>query len=146
MDEVTKEMSLIWPLHPRTKKRLVEYDIFNKVANHPGIILLEPLGYLEMLRLNMDARVMLTDSGGLQEECTILGTTCITLRQNTERPITLRENGGVSLLVGNSIEKIRSGFQHALKFSRTPVSPELWDGHAAERCLNAILEYDGVKL
>ena len=112
-------MTLIWPLHPRTKKRLVEYDIFNKVANHPGIILLEPLGYLEMLRLNMDARIMLTDSGGLQESVPSWELPCLTLRKNTERPITLKENGGVSLLVGNSVEKIRSGFREALKFSRT---------------------------
>ena len=103
--------------------------------------MLEPLGYLEMLKLNMNAKVILTDSGGLQEECTILGTPCLTLRWNTERPVTLREHGGVSVLVGNNIKLIRKEYQIALNKPRKPVRPELWDGHTAERCLNAILEF-----
>ena len=94
-----------------------------------------------MLRLNMGAKVILTDSGGLQEECTVLGTPCLTLRWNTERPVTLREHGGVSILVGNNIDRIRSEYKIACNLHRTPVSPELWDGHTAERCLQAILEY-----
>jgi len=142
LDEVTKELSMIWPVHPRTKKQLEEFGLFEDMLKHPGIIMLEPLGYHEMLRLNMDARVLLTDSGGLQEECTVLGTPCLTLRLNTERPITLREHGGASILVGNNIERIRSAYNIVHNLSRTPVRPELWDGHTAERCLGAILEYE----
>ena len=82
---------------------------------------------------------MLTDSGGLQEECCVLGTSCLTLRWNTERPITLRENGSASVLVGNNIERIRSEYQNSLKLLRNPQRPKLWDGKTAGRCLNTII-------
>ncbi len=94
-----------------------------------------------MLKLNMHATIMLTDSGGLQEECTVLGTPCLTMRWNTERPITLREHGGVSVLVGNNIDQIRKEFFDTLKQERKPERPELWDGKTAERCLEAILNF-----
>jgi UDP-N-acetylglucosamine 2-epimerase (non-hydrolysing) len=101
---------------------------------------MRPIGYHDMLRLNMTARLLLTDSGGLQEECTILGTPCLTLRWNTERPITLYKHGGASVLVGNNVERIREEYRKALEKKRTPVRPELWDGRTAERCLEAILK------
>lgn len=142
MDEVTQDLTLIWPLHPRTKKQLQNFGLFEEIANHSRIIFLEPLGYFEMLRLNMGARIMLTDSGGLQEECTILGTPCLTLRWNTERPVTLKEHGGASVLVGNNVQRIREEYLLALSKKRTPQRPELWDGKTAERCLSAILEFD----
>jgi len=139
--EIAPNMQLIWPIHPRAMKRLKDFDLWDRVYNNENIILLHPIGYNEMLRLNMDARVMLTDSGGLQEECTILGTPCITLRWNTERPITLREHGGASVLVGNNINRIRDEYQNALKEERKSIRPKLWDGKTAERCLKAILNY-----
>ena len=138
-DEVTCDFTLIWPIHPRTMKQLVAFGLYEKVINHPNMILLHPVGYLDMLRLNMGARAMLTDSGGLQEECTILGTPCLTLRWNTERPITLKEFGGASVLVGNNIDRIRTEYHIAKQQPRKPVRPERWDGHTAERCLQAIL-------
>ena len=85
---------------------------------------------------------MLTDSGGLQEECCVLGTSCLTLRWNTERPITLREHGGASVLVGNNVELIRKEYNATLKLERKPLRPVLWDGHTAERCLQAIINYN----
>lgn len=142
-DEVCSERILIWSLHPRTRKMLEIFGLYNNLADQKNLILLEPLSYLEMLKLNMESRIMLTDSGGLQEECTVLGTPCLTLRWNTERPVTLREHGGVSVLVGNNIEKIRQEYHIALDKQRNPVRPELWDGHTAERCLRAIIEYKG---
>jgi len=140
-DEVCAERMVIWTLHPRTRKMLETFGLFDLIFKIQNLILLEPLSYPEMLRLNMDARIMLTDSGGLQEECTILGTPCLTLRWNTERPVTLREHGGASVLVGNNIERIRKEYHSALEKPRTPVRPELWDGKTAERCLRAIFQY-----
>lgn len=139
-DEVTRDLTLIWPLHPRAENRLKKFGIWDKVVNNRALILLEPLAYQEMLRLNMGARVVLTDSGGLQEECCVLGTPCLTLRWNTERPVTLREHGGASVLVGNNIEKIREEYRKTLQLSRTPTRPELWDGHTAQRCLTEIVK------
>jgi len=141
MDEVSKDLTLIWPIHPRTKKQLQSFGLFDEIAAHPKMILLEPLGYFDMLRLNMGAKIMLTDSGGLQEECTILGTPCLTLRWNTERPVTLKEHGGASVLVGNNVNRIREEYNIALKKQRIPIRPELWDGETAVRCLNAILSH-----
>jgi UDP-N-acetylglucosamine 2-epimerase (non-hydrolysing) len=144
LDEVCNDMPVLWTIHPRTRKMLESFGLINEINEKKNLILLEPLGYLEMLRLNMGANIILTDSGGLQEECTVLGTPCLTLRWNTERPITLEEFGGASVLVGNNIKRIREEFLRAVKKPRLPVRPEFWDGHSAERCLKAILEFDDV--
>jgi UDP-N-acetylglucosamine 2-epimerase (non-hydrolysing) len=138
--EVGSNMPLIWPIHPRTYNRLKACGLLDKAIASEQLLLLHPIGYHEMLRLNMTAKIMLTDSGGLQEECTVLGTPCLTLRCNTERPITLREHGGASVLVGNNIERIRKEYLNTIKVARTPECPPLWDGNTAQRCLKAILE------
>lgn len=140
--EVTQTHSIIWPVHPRAKKMLMELNLWDKLISNNRIFLTEPLGYHAMLKLNMQASIILTDSGGLQEECTILGTPCLTLRWNTERPITLKEHGGVSILVGNNIERIRKEYKELLLEKSQPKRPELWDGHTAERVLKAILEFE----
>lgn len=141
-DEVAKTMPLLWAIHPRTQKMLKEFGLWEKAMQTDNIILLHPLGYHEMLRLNMDAKIMFTDSGGLQEECCVLGTPCLTLRWNTERPITLREHGGVSVLVGNNVERIRKEYNDTINLQRSPQRPELWDGKTAVRCLQSILNYN----
>lgn len=140
LNEVCRELPLVWTVHPRTRKMLEEFGLWKDVSRNQNVILLEPLSYLEMLKLNMQSKIMLTDSGGLQEECTVLGTPCLTMRWNTERPVTLREYGGASVLVGNNIERIRSEFFDTLSRPRTPRRPEKWDGHTAERCLEEILK------
>ena len=140
-DEVCEDMPLIWPIHPRTENNLKRFEMWERALAATNILLLTPLGYHEMLRLNMDARIMLTDSGGLQEECCVLGTPCLTLRRNTERPVTLREHGGASVLVGNDVERIRDEYRKALAFERRPVRPTFWDGKTADRCLQAIMNY-----
>lgn len=142
LDEVCEEMQLIWPVHPRTRKNLQSFGLWDEMMQNPRMILQYPLGYHELLRLNMDARIMLTDSGGLQEECTVLGTPCLTLRWNTERPITLKEHGGASVLVGNNVERIRDEYEITLKETRKPVRPALWDGKTAGRCLQSILDFN----
>ena len=136
--EVAPNMPLLWPIHPRARKQLELFGLWDKVVKN--ITLLNPLGYHDMLRLNMGAKLMLTDSGGLQEECCVLGTPCLTLRWNTERPVTLREHGGASMLVGNNVEKIRQAYLEVLNSQRAPQRPELWDGHTAERIVKALLQ------
>jgi UDP-N-acetylglucosamine 2-epimerase (non-hydrolysing) len=137
--EVATDMPVIWPIHPRTQARLKEFGLWEQATACKNLILLHPIGYHEMLRLNMGARIMLTDSGGLQEECCVLGTPCLTLRWNTERPVTLREHGGASVLVGNNVERIRNEYKHTLAMERKPSRPELWDGQTALRCVEAIV-------
>ncbi|GET21563.1 non-hydrolyzing UDP-N-acetylglucosamine 2-epimerase [Prolixibacter denitrificans] len=142
-EEVAADMPVIWPIHPRTQKMLQQFDLWDKATACKNLILLHPIGYHEMLRLNMSATIMLTDSGGLQEECCVLGTPCLTLRWNTERPVTLKEHGGASVLVGNNINRIREEYQTALRAGRIPQRPELWDGNTANRCVEAIVNYPG---
>ena len=142
IDEVCNDSTLLWTIHPRTHKMLESFGLLSEIMASKNLVPLKPLAYLEMLKLNMKAKLILTDSGGLQEECTVLGTPCLTLRWNTERPVTLREHGGASVLVGNNIKLIRKEYQIASKKLRKPVSPELWDGHTAERCLKAIINFN----
>ena len=133
LDEVVKDYPIVWAIHPRAQKMLKEFGLWEEVVSNPNMILVNPLGYHAMLRLNMGAKLFMTDSGGLQEECCVLGTPCLTMRWNTERPITLAEHGGASRLVGNDVGKIRAAYQEALSTDRKPSRPELWDGHTAER-------------
>ena len=139
INEVAADMPLLWPVHPRTMKQMQIFGLWEKALACDNFLLMNPLGYHDLLRLNMGARIMLTDSGGLQEECCVLGTPCLTLRWNTERPITLREHGGASVLVGNSVEKIRKAYRETLAMHRKPISPELWDGKTAGRIVDALI-------
>jgi UDP-N-acetylglucosamine 2-epimerase (non-hydrolysing) len=125
--EVARQMPVVFPVHPRTRKMLEEVD-----ADHPGLLLSEPLGYVDFLSLLSDAAAALTDSGGIQEETTYLGVPCFTLRANTERPVTIR--AGTNTLLGldpAAITRIPSAL--AERPSETPEPPPLWDGHASER-------------
>ena len=133
LDEVSKEHPVVWAIHPRTRKMLEQFGLWEEVLTNPNMILVKPLGYHAMLRLNMGARLFMTDSGGLQEECCVLGTPCLTMRWNTERPVTLMENGGASVLVGNEVAKMRAAYRSQIDAPRRAMRPELWDGHAAER-------------
>lgn len=140
LDEVAKDLPIVWAIHPRAIKQLKAFGLWDEVVNHPNMILLKPLGYHAMLRLNMGAKLFMTDSGGLQEECCVLGTPCLTMRWNTERPITLVENGGASQLVGNDVAKIREAYHAALSSERRPSRPELWDGKTAERIAEILVK------
>lgn len=140
LSEVASDIMLLWPIHPRAHKQLKMINLWENILSNPSVIILEPLNYHEMLRLNMGARIVFTDSGGLQEECCVLGTPCLTLRWNTERPVTLREHGGVSVLVGNNLDRIRREYRKTMLLDRMPCRPELWDGHAADRIVKILMQ------
>ena len=137
--KASKQLPFIWVLHPRAFEQASQFKILEKLIECKKIFLLKPIRYLEMLKLNMNANLMLTDSGGLQEECCVLGTPFLTLRWNTERPITLVENGGAGYLAGNNIDSIKLNFSKIINKTRVPSKPILWDGNTSERVLNAIL-------
>lgn len=130
---ISEELPIVFPMHPRTRNQLAAAGL-ESLLQRPGIIALPPLGYLEMLGLVARARVVLTDSGGLQEETTALGVPCLTLRENTERPITIEQ--GTNRLVGTDPQAIRTGLAQALAGMGKPNRPEKWDGHAAERIVD----------
>jgi UDP-N-acetylglucosamine 2-epimerase (non-hydrolysing) len=141
LGEIQKDIPIIFPVHPRTMERIREFDLQGTLENAPDLRVMEPLGYLPFLDLMANAKFVLTDSGGIQEETTILGIPCLTIRENTERPITLTE--GTNTLVGTDPQKILHQTQLILNGKgKTGDIPELWDGHAAERVvqvLNSIL-------
>ena len=122
------QLPIVFPVHPRTKARLGAVG-FDRPGQ--GIILTEPLGYIDFLSLTSNARIVLTDSGGLQEESTALGIPCLTIRENTERPVTITH--GTNRLVGTSTQAIIDGFAAALAAPRVDRMPELWDGRTAPR-------------
>ena len=141
LDEVANNFTLIWPMHPRTKKKLIEFNLWDKILKNQRLIILKPVSYHEMLKLNLESKIMFTDSGGLQEECAILGTPCLTLRWNTERPVTLCKNGGASILTGNDVKDIKNNFEKIININIKPSRPKYWDGKTASRCLKELLNY-----
>lgn len=137
--EISCETPLLFPIHPRTRG-CIESAGLQGLVEKSNIMTLEPQGYLEMLGLMKDARVVLTDSGGIQEETTALGVPCITLRENTERPITVSQ--GTNTIVGTDSDKIRSCYQEVIATGgKTGRVPELWDGKAAERIVAVLNEW-----
>lgn len=129
---LAREMPVVFPVHPRTRKMMEAVE-----SDHPGLLLCEPLGYLDFLSLLADAGAVLTDSGGIQEETTYLGIPCFTLRDNTERPVTVR--AGTNTLLGldsAAIATIPAAL--AERHGETPTPPPLWDGHAAERLADVV--------
>lgn len=135
---ISLEVPIIFPIHPRTRKMAEQFGLdhyFTVGEKVEGIWITEPLGYLEFLHLNMHAKMVLTDSGGLQEETTVLGVPCITMRNNTERPITCEV--GTNSVVGNDGGKIISAARDILAGRKYPDTiPEKWDGRAAERIVD----------
>jgi len=129
--QISEHLPLVFPIHPRTRSR-IEQGALQHLLDTPRILTLSPVGYLEMLGLMSRARVVLTDSGGMQEETTALGVPCVTLRQNTERPITVDE--GTNTVVGSDPARIIAVVDDVLATGgKAGRVPELWDGRAAER-------------
>lgn len=125
-------LPIVFPIHPRTRSRLIEFGLLSRLEQAPNLRVLGPQGYLDFLCLTSQAKVIVTDSGGLQEESTALGVPCLTMRENTERPITVEL--GTSTLIGSSPERLDEFLQQVIRGEyKQGVCPELWDGKAAER-------------
>ena len=140
LENIGQQIQLVFPIHPRTEKNAKEFGIYQRLKAIPNIILTGPLGYLDFVALMASSTLVLTDSGGLQEETTALGIPCITLRENTERPITVTE--GTNTVVGCDPLLIESTAFNALEGNgKVGKVPEMWDGNAAERIADVILEH-----
>ena len=139
--EVSARLPVVFPAHPRTRKMLAEFGLLESFRAAPALRLVEPLGYLDFLRLYSGAALVLTDSGGIQEETTALGIPCLTLRENTERPVTVET--GTNRVVGRDPARIVREAESALARRRSGEPsrlPPLWDGKTADRILDALLE------
>lgn len=134
--EVSRRMTIVWPIHPRTKARIEAFEL-GEAIQQAEIRCLPPLGYQEFLCLMSRARVLITDSGGLQEESSAVGVPCLTMRENTERPITVTE--GTSTLIGADAELLRQQLEAVLGGTyKQGKCPELWDGRASERIVEVL--------
>jgi UDP-N-acetylglucosamine 2-epimerase (non-hydrolysing) len=141
LEELSRRLPVVFPVHPRTRARLDEFELLDGLDSR-SLLLLEPMGYLDFLQLYSNSRLVLTDSGGIQEETTALGIPCLTLRSNTERPITVEE--GTNRVVGNDPAVVLREALSALEGSpRAGRVPELWDGQTARRIVDAIEENSG---
>jgi UDP-N-acetylglucosamine 2-epimerase (non-hydrolysing) len=138
--EVSRDLAVVFPAHPRTRKRIADFAL-----NAGHLRLLDPLPYVDFLGLQSRATVVITDSGGIQEETTYLGVPCLTVRENTERPVTV--SMGTNVLVGRDREKLRTELSRVLAGNaKKGTVPPLWDGHAAERIADILVgQSSGVK-
>jgi len=131
--EVNEQVEVLFPVHPRTRQRILQFDISTEKLH-----LVEPLPYIEFLSLQRHAEVVITDSGGIQEETTYLGVPCLTLRSNTERPVTVTV--GTNILIGQDMGRLKSELLRILEGKQKKGAiPPLWDGHAGERIAQALL-------
>lgn len=139
LEELQTRLPIIFPAHPRTTKRIDEFGLTARVKSLRNIRFIEPQGYLDFLKLVAESKLVLTDSGGIQEETTILKVPCVTLRENTERPITFQQ--GTNVIVGTNTQRI---IEESLSIvsgkAVTSQMPELWDGKAAERIVSILVE------
>ncbi len=134
---IQKDIPIIFPIHPRTEKNIRNFGLQEKVKSLKNLHLLPPVGYLDFMQLMQNCKFVMTDSGGIQEETTYLGIPCLTLRKNTERPITVEI--GTNEIVGTDTEKIVSNARKILNGDwKKGAIPELWDGHAAERIVKIL--------
>jgi UDP-N-acetylglucosamine 2-epimerase (non-hydrolysing) len=141
LEAIASQLPIIFPVHPRTRKTITQFGLDERIVCATKLRLIEPLGYLDFLSLYSTARLVLTDSGGIQEETTALGIPCLTLRENTERPITVEM--GTNIVVGTDTQKIVSEAASILNRAGAKEirQPPLWDGHTADRILNVLMNF-----
>jgi UDP-N-acetylglucosamine 2-epimerase (non-hydrolysing) len=141
MEQTAGKVPMVWPVHPRSRKQAEAFELWERLQRIENLHLLEPIGYLDNVNLMQNARLVLTDSGGIQEETTALGVPCLTARENTERPITIAE--GTNTLVGTNKEAIlghiKNHLQNGAAENKDLPKPLYWDGNTAKRVVEAIL-------
>jgi len=134
LHKISQDLPVIFPIHPRTRQRLQSLKL---EADHSRLILIDPIGYLQFLALQQRARVVITDSGGIQEETTFLGIPCLTVRENTERPVTITI--GTNVLVGQNMGRLKEEVDRILSEpEKKGAVPPLWDGRAGERIADVV--------
>jgi UDP-N-acetylglucosamine 2-epimerase (non-hydrolysing) len=140
LEKIARRLPVVFPVHPRTRARIEAAGLWASLEQCPGVRLTGPLGYLEFLSLTSQARLIVTDSGGLQEESAVLEIPCLTMRENTERPVTVSE--GTSTLVGNNVVLLEQLVNDILadRYKRGK-PPTLWDGKAGERIGREVAEF-----
>lgn len=139
LDGVQKKIKIVFPAHPRTKQRITDFGLDKKIAKMKNIVITNPLGYLDFLNLIANSKFVLTDSGGIQEETTVLGIPCITLRENTERPVTVSE--GTNVVIGTNKNKIiRESLRIISGKGKEGRTPKFWDGKAAKRIVDILCD------
>jgi UDP-N-acetylglucosamine 2-epimerase (non-hydrolysing) len=139
LEIIQKDLPIIFPVHPRTRKNMATMNLQQRIDSLARLHLIDPVGYLDFLKLQSSARIVLTDSGGIQEETTALKIPCITLRENTERPVTVEI--GSNQVVGTDTKRIVDAFRAVMNGGfRASRVPALWDGKAAERIVHVIEE------
>ncbi len=139
LEHISWRQPIVFPVHPRTRANLQKNGLLQRLTAMPSMKLVEPLGYLDFMRLTSEAAVVLTDSGGIQEETTVMGVPCLTLRDNTERPVTIEQ--GTNQLVGTTPARVIAAYEEVRNHPREARIPELWDGKAGERIADAILQW-----
>lgn len=141
LEEVTGKLDCVFPVHPRTRKNLGQFGLLERLNNNPRFHLIDPLGYIDFMRLQRDAAIVITDSGGIQEESTCFGVPCLTVRENTERPVTI--TNGTNRLIGTDYRRIPAEVRQVLETDSVPkLIPERWDGQAAQRIAQILLKQD----
>jgi UDP-N-acetylglucosamine 2-epimerase (non-hydrolysing) len=139
VENIQKKIKIVFPIHPRATKNIEKFNLKGKIESLNNLIVTKPLGYLDFLWLMANSRFVLTDSGGIQEETTVLGLPCITLRNNTERPVTVEQ--GTNILVSTDKSKVVEAAHKIIEgFDVKGRVPELWDGNAAKRIVEAIMK------
>jgi UDP-N-acetylglucosamine 2-epimerase (non-hydrolysing) len=139
LEVIQRELPIVFPIHPRTRKNLDALGLARRIGALDNLKLIDPLGYLDFLRLTDCARLVITDSGGVQEETTILGVPCLTVRENTERPVTVDE--GTNQVVGTDPQRILGGYERIKSGGIQGRVPQFWDGRAAERIVEILGNY-----
>jgi UDP-N-acetylglucosamine 2-epimerase (non-hydrolysing) len=140
--QIADDLPLVFPVHPRTRKQLTAFGLLDRLASHARVTLTEPLSYIHFMNLVLGASMAITDSGGVQEETTYLGIPCLTLRESTERPVTVTEGSNQLLGPGQLRERVGAILGGAAVAGRRP---DRWDGHTAARCVAALKARAGIR-